>query len=325
MRCLVTGASGLVGGRLAGLLCRQGYDVRCLVRRTSRTAHLRALPLEYVYGDVLDAATLPAAVRDVDWVLHVAGATRARDADEFVRVNAGGAEHLLRACVDASRRPAAIVVVSSLAAAGPTRDGHPIREDEEPWPISAYGRSKAHAEAMVQAVGEGLAISIVRPPAVYGPGDRELLPLFRLAKLGIAPRLARRHLLSLVHVDDLALGIVAAAQGARPGGRVYHLAHPEIVELGDLLALMASTWRGRVWRVTVPRSVIAIAAELSQLEGRLCDRPNVFDVDKGLDLAQRGWVCSVERARSELGFVAPTDARSGIPATAEWYQSAGWL
>jgi dihydroflavonol-4-reductase len=325
VRCLVTGATGLVGGRLAHLLVARRHYVRCLVRKTSVTSHLASLPIEYVVGDVLQPESLTAAVDGVDWVFHVAGITKARDADEFRRANAGGASAILDACARRGSPPSAVVVVSSLAAAGPSRDGHPVREDEPPCPITPYGVSKHDAETIAEGFADRLSLALIRPPAVYGPRDRELLPLFQLASLGIVPRLPGLHALSLVHVDDLARGLVAAAEGVRPGARIYNIAHPEILDMADVLAMIGSSSRRWNVAVPVPTSVMALAASALELDTRIRGHAHVFDRHKVLDMIQRGWVCSVDRAREELGFEAAIDARRGIAQTAAWYRDSDWL
>mgnify|MGYP000630991989 CR=1 FL=1 len=325
MRCLVTGASGLVGGRLARLLVARRHTVRCLVRSHSRTDHLSCLPIEYVRGDVTQPESLAAAVDGVDWVFHAAGLIKARDADEFRRINAGGTGNLLEACARRERPPEAVVVVSSLAAAGPSRDGHPVSEDERPRPISSYGRSKLEAERIAETYGDRLRVAIIRPPAVYGPGDRETLALFRIAALGIAPRLVSRQDLSLVHVDDLARGLIAAAERAPACTRVYNIAHPEVIPIAELTRLMAESVGRAPVVVPVPRSAMLLIAAAFDLDKRLRGKTHVFDSEKPLDFAQRGWVCSTDRAREELGFEAVIDVRRGIAETGAWYRENGWL
>jgi nucleoside-diphosphate-sugar epimerase len=313
-----------VGGRLAHLLVERRHSVRCLVRKTSNIAHLSSLRIDYVFGDVLRPESLAPAVEGVEWIFHVAGVTKARGADEFQRINAGGASAILDACARRSSPPEAVVVVSSLAAAGPSRDGHPLREDEPPRPITPYGYSKLETERIAGTYGDRLHVSVVRPPGVYGPRDRELLPLFRLAALGVAPRLVGRHALSLVHVDDLARGLVAAAEGARPGARVYCIAHPELLDLADVMSLIGSTVSRPHTALTVPSSVLAVVATAFAVDTRLRGKVHVFDSHKALDLVQRGWVCAVDRAREELGFEATIDARRGIAETGAWYRESGW-
>jgi dihydroflavonol-4-reductase len=215
---LITGASGFIGGHLTEALLADGWRVRCLVRRESNTRWLPADRIQLAYGDVTEPATLADAVRGVDTVFHMAAITSARERVEYARVNAGGT----RAVIDAMQAvapDAMIVYASSQSAAGPSRDGRPITENDPPRPIGPYGDSKLAAEQLV--IGSPLRHVIVRPPATYGPRDVDILFAFRLASAGIAVRVSSRgQKLSMVHVRDLVAGMLAAASSP-PARGVY--------------------------------------------------------------------------------------------------------
>jgi nucleoside-diphosphate-sugar epimerase len=183
MRALVTGATGFVGSHLVEALQNDSVEVTALARSAAKAADLAQFGVRVVNGDLHDNAGLERAVRDQDVVYHVAGVVAARDEAEFLRSNRDGTRNVVTAA-ERQGRPR-FVLVSSLAAAGPAPRGAPLSGTEAPHPVTAYGRSKLAAEQIVRS--SSLPWSIVRPPIVYGPRDREVLKVFRLARLGLAP------------------------------------------------------------------------------------------------------------------------------------------
>ncbi len=246
---LVTGASGFIGRHLVQRLTELGDRVSCLVRATSCIEDLRSAGAQLVTGDVTDGASIgrALAVSQAGIVFHLAGLTKALRTDDFLRVNAGGIESVAAACADCTDKPV-LVVVSSLAAAGPCAVGRPRVESDAPMPVSAYGCSKLAGEQATARYATAVPISIVRPPMVFGPGDRGMLKMFRpIARWGIhvVPGLDER-CFSLIHVADLVEGLLLAAEkGERlhpngsPGQGIYFMAaddYPTYAELGQVMA-----------------------------------------------------------------------------------------
>jgi nucleoside-diphosphate-sugar epimerase len=171
-----------------------------------------------------------------------------------------------------------------------------------------------------------MEVVIVRPPAVYGPRDRETLGFFRLAAAGILPRLAGRDLrLVMVHVEDLARGIAAAAIAPGAAGRTFHLCHREVLTLGRVLGTMADALGVRGRTVTLPRGLLHAAAFLSEQVASLAGAVPAFAADKAREIAAPDWVADPAAAREGLGWQARIAAAEGIPSTARWYRENGWL
>src|SRR5690242_2618332 len=225
MKVLVTGATGFVGSHLVEALRRRGDQVTALARSAGKAAALAPLGVEVVPGDLDDRPALERAMHGRDVVYHVAGIVAARSEADFMATNRDGTRNVVAAARSAP--VSRLVLVSSMAAAGPTIKGRPLLGDEAPRPVTAYGRSKLAAEQAVTA--SGLGWTIVRPPVVYGPRDQEVLKVFRLARLGIAPVLGDgSQELSAVYGPDLAEALIAAATSASAAGRTYYACHPEV-------------------------------------------------------------------------------------------------
>lgn len=327
MKVLVTGASGFLGSHVAEALAARGHEVRVLVRTTSDRSFLTGVEREEAIGDVTDGASLPAAVDGVDAVVHAAGLVKARSAEEFDRVNAGGTANLLSAIDGAAPNLRRFLYVSSLAAHGPSEDGRPRPVDSPARPITAYGRSKLRGEELVRGWRGWQRSLIIRPPVLYGPRDKQLLPFFRLARFRVAPLLSGgRNLLSVVYVEDAAEAIAAAATAeADVAGKAYCLDDGKVYNWRDLLAAVEEAVGRRALRIGAPRWSFAAAALATEAFGFLTRRAVSLSREKVLEMAQPAWVCSHEGLKSDLGWSPRIELRQGAKLTADWYRQQGWL
>lgn len=338
-RILVTGASGFIGTRLVPYLLDQDVDVRCLVRKSSNTQSLAALNVETSVGDLSDTDSLSDALRGCSHVLHLAGMTKALRTRDLWRANEQGTKNLVEATlrVAGDGEPAVLVLVSSLAAAGPVvmdDDLRPRRETDPVEPVSNYGRSKRDGEKVALEAAKRLPLSIVRPPIVFGPGDRDGLNLFRpVAKFGVhlVPGL-RRTLYSMIHADDLSRSIWAVAtQGQRcldsqSDQGVYFASHPTELSYGDIGREIGRVL-GRRMTLVIPTLSVAVQMVAGVNEGisQLFRRPHILGWDKSREALTRGWACDSTRLRNDLGVAFETPLSEQLRATAMWYAMKGWL
>lgn len=324
IRVLLTGATGFVGSHTAEALARRQIVVRALVRRTSVTDTLERLGVERAEGDLNDRAALDRAVRNADVVVHLAALTKARSVAEYDRVNAAGTSTLVGALLDAEPRPRRLVVLSSLAAAGPNADGG-VGPGDTPLPITAYGRSKLAGERAALAASREVEAVVLRAPAVYGPRDRDLYRFFRLAARGIMPvpaGPARR--LQLIHVEDLAEALVLAVTAERAEG-IMHAAESTAYTWEMVGGLVAAAVGRSARFVRLPPAVFTAAATLSEAASMAAGRSTIFNRDKARELLAPGWLCETDTARRVLGFDARIPLGEGLRATAQWYRAEGWL
>jgi nucleoside-diphosphate-sugar epimerase len=327
MRVLLTGASGFVGRHTAEALRRAGHDTVCLVRREADAERLAREGHAVVRGDVSDVGRLAEAVDGTDGVVHVAGLIAARSFHEMRDVNEGGTARLASACARAARPPRRFVLVSSLAAGGPSAPGRAVHEDDPARPVSRYGWSKLLGErAARRSLPGATALTIVRPPAVFGAWDRGIHAFFLAAARGLRPRIGlRRRAISMVHGPDLARGIVLALASDRAAGRTYHVADPVPVDLHDALSWIAEAV-GRPTRVLpVPEVLVRAVGVVAEESARLAGRVPEFSRDKVAEFLAAGWVCDTARARDELGWTPASSLRPALEETARWYRANGWI
>ncbi|WP_310468521.1 NAD-dependent epimerase/dehydratase family protein [Sphingomonas sp.] len=297
----VTGGTGFVGARLLDAALAAGHEVRALTRR--------AMPprerVIWVDGSLEDTAALARLADGADAVIHIAGLINGRSAAAFDACNVTGTAAML----DAARAGGAkrFVHVSSLAAREPG--------------VSLYGASKARSEALVEA--SGLRHAIVRPPAVYGPGDKETLELFRLANLGLAllPPAGR---ISVIHVDDLAALLLALADPAAPTGL---LVEPDDGRAGgwthrDFALALGEAVGRKPLVVPVPSVVMRAAASADQLLRRGNAK---LTADRAAYFAHPDWVADPARAVPAELWRPQIPTPTGLAATAAWYRAHKWL
>ncbi|MCH7576553.1 MAG: NAD-dependent epimerase/dehydratase family protein [Chloroflexi bacterium] len=329
MKFLVTGATGFLGSHIAEQLAREGHTVRVLVRRTSDRSFLRGLEVEEALGDITQPDTLPAAVAGVDAVVHAAGLVKARSAAEFNSVNADGTANLLSALASAESTPR-FVLISSLAAHGPSEDGRPRPLDAPATPVTAYGRSKLKAEEMVRAWAANPAsvgAVIIRPPVIYGPRDRQLLPFFRLARWRLAPLLGDgTNTISCVYVEDAARAVALAATASDEAPiATYTLDDGAVYTWRDLLGAIEEAVGRKALAIPFPPWAFTAAAFLSETYGRLRRRAVPFTRDKVIEMRQRHWVCSHDEISRDLGWTPRVTLKEGAALTAAWYRQHRWL
>jgi len=321
---VVTGGTGFIGWALCEALRDAGWTVRAIVRPSSSNP----LPEGVERWDApLEAAAMAPAYDGAQAVYHLAGLTRARTLDEFLRVNAEGA----RQAALASREVGAFfVLVSSQAAAGSGTVVQVRTEEHAPAPVSDYGRSKLEGERVLLDI-EGLRYAIVRPPGVYGPRDKDFLALFQAARRGLMPRLgSAAKAYTMIHVDDVVAALQAVAAAGLDGnpavqGEAFFIGHPSPVTQGQLLTHVAAAMERRVRQVPLPILLLRLIAELGEVQGFLTGRPALLNRDRFRELSAPGFVCSVDKIAAAIDWRAAVEIRPGLADAARWYGKAGWL
>ncbi|HEU0300153.1 MAG TPA: NAD-dependent epimerase/dehydratase family protein [Longimicrobium sp.] len=317
---LITGATGFVGGHLVRRLAAAGWKVRALVRATSDTRLLDEAGAERVVGDLDAVDALREGADGADTVFHLAALTIARGEEPFRRANAQGTRNVVQGVLSASRRPRRLVYLSSYAACGPARNGRPRTAAETPEPLTAYGRTKLQGEAEVrEAEQAGVQTAILRAPPVYGPGDKALLPYFRLVKRRLAPAPAGAELRThMVFVEDLAAALQRAAD-APPG--TYAVAEPVEHRWGTVVGEIAKSFGTRPLRVPLPPALVRGAGMVAGWFGGI----GVFDREKAEEMLAPAWLCDLQGLESLLPPGTATPLAEGIARTARWYQENGWV
>lgn len=320
----MTGATGFVGSHLVRQLLDEGWRVRSLVRPTSRVEPLLEAGVELCLGDLRDSDRLREGLEGTDTVFHLAAVTAARSEQEYHAANTLGTRSLLSALVSADRRPRRLVYLSSYAAAGPSRGTGPRPIDLQPEPLTAYGRTKLAGERLAwSAELPDIGVVVIRAPAIYGPGDRALLPYFQFVNRGVAPLPAgngRR--LHLLFAPDLAGALVRAADR---GAGILAVADPHEYAWLDLIEAMAAALQRRPLRIPLPAPLVRGAAAGTELVGRLLGRAVAFNREKAEEMLAPAWTCDLSGSEELLSPEQVTPLPEGMERTVRWYIREGWL
>ncbi len=327
-KVLVTGANGFIGSALVHALLESGKKVRCLVRKTSNLDALQGLDVEYAYGEITKKSTLYDAVRDVDYIYHLAGAVKAVDLTTFIKVNAWGVINLLDAVLKVNPGIKRFLNVSSMAAgAAATSLDNPVTEDHESNPISDYGVSKMEGEQMAVFLMDRIPITIVRPVTVYGPHETELFLYFKLVdKYRMKPLVERgKQYMNLIHVQDLVRGMILAAESPQSIGQTYYLSGEGQYNWLDITRMIENAAGKKAVLLSFPRFIAKITGRINDLKMRITKKPEFLSSTKVAEGLHEYWVCSNEKAKREIGFYPQISAEEGIRTTYEWYKQQKWL
>jgi 2-alkyl-3-oxoalkanoate reductase len=311
-RVAVTGATGFVGSHVIRRLTAAGHQVRILARRMPITALTPEKPLEVVLGDLDDLPALHRLIGGVDAVIHVAGIVKARHASEFHRVNVEGTRNVAAALAEAAP-DLRVIHVSSLAAREPA--------------LSPYSASKRGGEDAIGTLSNPARLTILRPSAVYGPGDAEIFPMFKAASLGLCTYPGtRQSRISLIHGADLAAAIVAAVETSLPDP-IYELddGHAGGYAWAEIGAGLSAALDRRVRMIPLPRSILTAIAAGVEVHRRIAGSLTVLSLAKVPELYHADWAARGPRLEARTGWKPAFDLAKGFGETLAWYRAIGWL
>ncbi|MBU6443410.1 MAG: NAD-dependent epimerase/dehydratase family protein [Alphaproteobacteria bacterium] len=308
----VTGATGFLGVHLVAALAREGVGLRILARRNPVHDLWRGLAFDVVSGSLEETSALERLVTGADVVVHAAGLIKARNAAEFLRTNRDGTQTI--ALLTRRHAPAArFVAISSLAAREPQ--------------LSDYAASKRAGEEAARAVYADAAdrLVILRPPAIYGPWDRETLAIFKAAARPVVPVFGSGRI-AMIHAADATRAIVRFAAGAGRAG-CYALAdtNPAGYAMSEIVGEAARAVGNAPRLVRIPGSALLTAGALSAQWGRLRGHAPIFTAGKAREMLHPDWSVSPHEALPPSIYQSRIGLREGFGETAAWYKTANWL
>lgn len=324
MKAFVTGGTGFIGSHLVDALIekQKWNEIKCLVRNKEKW--LKGKSFKKIPADLLSFNILEENLRDIDVIFHLAGVVKAPSQKEFDQANVEATENLLRLASKTGVKK--LVILSSLAAAGPSSK-KPLTENDPLQPISCYGESKKRMESMIQKVAEpDMSVTVLRPPAVYGPREEQIFTLFKMMSKGIAPIVGdgNHPRLSIVYVQDVIQAILKAAEQQEPGVHSYYISGEKITNWNEIRAIVTKVLGKNNIPVHIqPKWVKRIAAVIETTSSFFGTYP-VINREKANEMVLE-WTCSNEKAEAELQYKPEYSLEEGLSRTLRWYKKNKWL
>lgn len=326
MKAFVTGATGFVGSHLVDLLLENGFEVSCLKRKTSSLKWLEGKEVKFFEGDLYSNNVLEEALKDVDYVFHIAGLVKAKNKEEFERGNNLATRNLIEITARVNPNIKKFIHLSSLAVCGPNPGNKPLTEDYIPKPITTYGRTKREAEKEVLKFRDKIPVVILRPPAIYGPRDTEIFVYFKTFASGLNSIIGfDDKYLSILHVKDVVSAIYLAAVKETKSGDIFFISSDREYNWDDIGKVTSKAMNKKAIKLRIPHAVVYTVGAITDIIYKFSKSAPTLNLEKCKDITRSGWFASNLKSKKLLGFRESFTLEEGFKDTYEWYKKQGWL
>lgn len=326
-KVLITGASGFVGFHLVEAALAKGLDVYAAVRKSSDIKHLASYHINYTYPDFNSVESLEKELKEkqYNFIIHAAGTTKAKNQEEYNKVNASYTFNLAKATASIATDLQKMVFISSLAAIGPlTHTNDLIIENTFPAPVTAYGKSKLLAEQQLKDFN--LPLITLRPTAVYGARDKDIFIILKTFSKGFEPYIgSKEQQLSFVYVKDLAIVAVDSLFTAQAANGTYNITDGSCYTRYEMANITKEVLNKKTFKIHLPLQLVkGLAAVLETTYGMFGKIP-ALNVEKLNELTAVNWCCNIERARNNLNYHPLYGLQSGLKEALDWYKVNQWF
>ncbi len=326
-KVLITGASGFVGFHLLNEALAQHLEVFAAVRPNSNVAHLQDLPIHFVNLDFSSVEKLKEhlAAEGYHYIIHAAGITKAKTEAEYNIINATFTKNLGIAAASLAKPLEKFVFVSSLAALGPLNElNDEIKDDTVAKPVTSYGKSKLLAEQYLQEIND-LPLVVIRPTAVYGPREKDILILFKTINKGLEPYIGKFvQQLSFIYVKDLARAIVGAL-AKEVTNKSYNISDGQVYDRYALADFTKKALQKKTIKFHLPVNTVSGLASLMDLLYANSRETPALNKEKMAELTAVNWACNINNIKNDLNYSPRFNLEQGIEETLIWYKNNHWL
>lgn len=333
-KILITGASGFIGSTVVDKALELGYETWAGIRKGSSRQYLQDDRIHFIDLPYADKELLKEQLRifadrrgHFDYIVHVAGLTKARHTSDFDKVNYEYTQNFAEALMETDTVPKSFIFISSLSVMGPGDEtGYtPMCADKIPSPTTVYGKSKLKAENRLKNIHR-FPYLILRPTGVYGPRDKDYLILMKAVKNGLDVGAGyKKQLLSFIYVEDLASVIFSLIE-KEIHRKEYFVADGDVYTDREFNAIVRDALHKKnVLRLKVPLFLVKPAAILNEKVAAILGKATTFNSDKYRIMKQRNWTCEIAPLQEDTGFQPKYKLKEGVEKTITWYRKEGWL
>lgn len=323
MKAFITGGTGFIGSHLADTLISNGAEeVRCMIRSDAKW--LTGKKITPIKGDLHDIPALREGLKDVDVLFHLAALVKAPKQDLLNKTNVEATENLIRTAQREGVKK--MVILSSLAATGPSF-GRPVTEADPLMPVSMYGTSKKLMEEMIHSLAiDKDSITILRPPAVFGPREEQIYSFFKICAKGFCPIIGdgESTRISMVHVSDVIQGLMLASKNTHKGVQTYFVSSEELYTWNEIKDATERALERRLTALYIRPGIVKGIGSFLEAAGSLIGQYPVMNKDKAREMTHE-WICSVDAIKKDLGYSQSMTLQEGITDTIKWYKKHNWI
>ena len=330
---IITGATGFTGKFLLKEALKNDYKIIALVRKSSNVNYLKKNNIDYIEVDLdhkvlllQELIKLKKENGNPDLIIHNAGVTKARRKEDYLKGNADLTLNFINSLIDVEIIPKKFIYTSSLAALGPgdALSLAPISEEQTQNPITFYGESKFMAEKFIKLNPEFPWI-IIRPTAVYGPGDGDTLMLFKGIKMGIEMSVAKmEQQLSFIYEEDMAKAYFEVAEKSSLH-ETYNLSDGNNYSSGELNSYLKKVMDKKTIKVKINPNLLKTTAIISEVVSLFSGKSSILSRNKVNELKEINWKVDPTKIQEIIGFRAETFLEEGLEKTFKWYKENGWI
>ncbi len=328
-KILITGASGFIGNFLIEEGLKRNYEVYATIRRSSNIDHLKNKAVKFIeidFSNKKNLNSIMASAPKFNYIIHNAGITKSLRKKNFLETNYQYTENFIEAISFSNHSPLKFLYVSSLSAVGPGKADFstPISIPDVSTPITSYGISKLYSEQYIAARSD-ISYLIVRPTAVYGPGDKDFFNLVKLINSHIDLMIgSHKQALSFIYVKDLSRLIFDLLESSI-NNKTYFASDGNIYNKTEMSDLIAEILRKKIYRVPVPFILVKIIAAISEAVSKITSNASVLNTEKVKEFSACNWNCDISPLINDINFKPDYSLKRGLTETIEWYKQKGWI
>jgi len=326
MKVLVTGATGFIGSHLTDKLLDEGFDVFCTIRETSSLRRLEGKKINFIKSENIFEDKNTGKNTNFDYIFHCAGIVKAKNYSGYEKGNYLLTKRILEETYKYNPNLKKFIHISSQAACGPSPDREPINEEYSPKPITRYGTTKLMAEKEVFKYKDKFPVVIVRPSAVFGERDTEILMYFKFFNKGINSLIGfGEKYLSLIYIKDLTEGIFSASHKETESGEIFFLSSDRQYSWDEISDVTSKILNRKSMKLRIPHFFLYSAGAVYQFFSLFSKNAPTLNIEKCKDLTQRYWTCSNAKAKRILGFRENYTLEQSFRNTINWYKQNKWI